>query len=151
MYTLDASIFVRDLNPREPNHAICRDLLERLAAQQIRIIAPSLLRVEVAGTISRELRDPMCGRRAMTMLQQLPNLTLVALDESLADVAAEIAADRALRGADAVYVAVAHRYRCTLVSLDQEQRERGAAIVVTQTPAEALADLARGSAAHPRH
>jgi predicted nucleic acid-binding protein len=45
MYTLDASIFVRDLNPREPNHAICRDLLERLAAQQIPIIAPALLRL----------------------------------------------------------------------------------------------------------
>jgi predicted nucleic acid-binding protein len=66
MYTLDASIFVRDLNPREPNHALCRELLEQLAAQRIPIIASLLLLVEVAGTLSRELRDPMRGRMAMT-------------------------------------------------------------------------------------
>lgn len=60
------------------------------------------------------------------MLQELPNLTLVALDDALAEVAATIAADRALRGADAVYVAVAQRYGTTLVSLDHEQRERAA-------------------------
>lgn len=146
MYTLDANIFVRDLNPREPNHAVCRDLLEHLATQRIRIIAPLLLLVEVAGTLSRELRDPMRGRMAMTMLQELPNLTLVALDQSLARLAAEIAADRSLRGADAVYVAVARQYGCTLVSLDREQRERSATIVITQTPEDALAELRRGDA-----
>jgi hypothetical protein len=43
--------------------------------------------------------------------------------------AAELAADYALRGADAVYVAVARRHNYTLVSLDREQRERAAAIV----------------------
>lgn len=113
MYTLDANIFVRDLNPREPNHAICRELLEHLATLRIPIIVPLLLIVEVAGTLSRELRDPIRGRMAMMMLQELPNLTLVVLDESLAQAAAESAADRALRGADAVYVAVARRYGST--------------------------------------
>ncbi len=141
MYTLDANIFVRDLNPREPNHAICRELLEHLATLRIPIIVPLLLIVEVAGTLSRELRDPIRGRMAMMMIQELPNLTLVALDESLAQAAAEIAADRALRGADAVYVAVARRYGCTLVSLDREQRERAAPMVTALSPQEALAAL----------
>jgi len=126
MYTLDASIFVRDLNPRDADHGLCRELLEHLAARGIPIIAPLLLLVEVAGTLSRELRDPMRGRIAVTILRTLPNLTLVALDESLTQGALEIAADRALRGADAVYVAVARQHACTLASLDREQRERGA-------------------------
>jgi predicted nucleic acid-binding protein len=60
---------------------------------------------------------------------------------ALAQLSAEIAADYALRGADAVYVAVARRYNCTLVSLDREQRERAAALVQTRTPADALAEL----------
>jgi predicted nucleic acid-binding protein len=82
---------------------------------------------------------------AVTILQAMPNLTLVALDAPLAHAAAEIAADRSLRGADSLYVAVARQHDCILVSLDREQRERGAAIVPTRTPAEALADLERGS------
>jgi predicted nucleic acid-binding protein len=143
MFTLDASVFVRDLNPREPNHALCRELLERIATQHIPMIEPTMLGVEIAGTLSRELRDPMRGRLAITMLQELPNLTLIALDDALAEVAATIAADRTLRGADAVYVAVAQRYGTTLVSLDREQRERAAPLVTVMTPQEALAALTR--------
>jgi len=93
IYTLDASIFARDLNPRDADHVLCRELLERLATRGIPIIAPLLLLVEVAGTLSRELRDPMRGRIAVTQG------------------ALEIAADRALRGADAVYVAVSRTIR----------------------------------------
>ncbi|MEI7645079.1 MAG: hypothetical protein WCJ55_12455 [Chloroflexales bacterium] len=36
------------------------------------------------------------------------------------------------------------QHNCILVSLDREQCERGSAIVTTQTPAEALANLERG-------
>jgi len=43
-----------------------------------------------------------------------------------------------LRGADAVYVAVA-RYGTTIVSRDEEQRTRGSAIVTGRTPDQALA------------
>ena len=71
----------------------------------------------------------------------MPHVQLSPLDDTLIDTAAEIAADYALRRADAVYAAVARRHNCTLVSLDREQRERAAAIVITRTPAEVLAEL----------
>lgn len=79
------------------------------------------------------------------MLRDLHTIRLIPLDDTLAQEAAELAADRALRGADAVYVAVARRHGCALVSLDREQRERAAAVVRALTPAEALAEL-EGSA-----
>lgn len=145
MYTLDASIFVRDLNPGDPEHAVCRALIERLAAQHIPIVAPTLLLAEVAGVLSRELRDPMRGRVSLTLLQALPNLMLVPLDVVMAQTAAELAADRGLRGADATYVAIAQHHACRLITLDREQRERAAPIIPTQTPAAALADLENGS------
>jgi hypothetical protein len=44
------------------------------------------------------------------------------------------AADDALRGADAMDVAMARRYDCTHLSLDREQRKRAAASVTTRTP-----------------
>ena len=141
MYTLDANIFIRDLDTREPQHAECHALLDELRMQAIPIISPVLVLAEVAGTVSRTRRDPMAGRLAADLLRGISNLTLIPMDDSLAQEAAEIAADYALRGADATYVAVARRHSCTLVSLDREQRERAAAIITTRTPAEALAEL----------
>jgi predicted nucleic acid-binding protein len=65
---------------------------------------------------------------------------LVALTLMLAQQAADLAATHRLRGADAVYLAVALRYGTTLVSRDEEQRSRGSRIVTCQTPEEACAD-----------
>ena len=77
----------------------------------------------------------------MTLLRALPHLSFVPLDDDLADEAAAIAADYALRGMDAIYVAVAHRFGCTLVSLDREVRQRAAPLITVQTPVQALAGL----------
>jgi predicted nucleic acid-binding protein len=141
MYTLDANIFVRDLDTREPLHAECHALLDELQAQALPIVVPVLVLAEVAGTVSRTRRDPIAGRLGADLLRGIGNLSLIPIDDTLAQEAAELAADYALRGADAVYVAVARRYNCMLVSLDREQRERAAVVVTTRTPAEALAEL----------
>ncbi|CAA9315995.1 MAG: hypothetical protein AVDCRST_MAG93-5498, partial [uncultured Chloroflexia bacterium] len=42
-----------------------------------------------------------------SQIRMLPNLILVPLDEDLANSAAQLAADLKLRGADAVYIALA--------------------------------------------
>lgn len=141
MYTLDANIFARDADPTDPLHTVCRDLLGELDQQQRPIIVPNLLLAEVAATISRMRRDPMRGRLAIQAIAAFEHVQLIPLDDTLAQEAAELAADRALRGADAVYVAVARRHNCTLVSLDREQRERAAPAVRALTPDEALAEL----------
>ena len=138
MYTLDASVMIRTLTERGADAAVCIALLDALLAQRIPIIVPNILLAEVAGVIRRETNNPMRGRTAIAILQTLPLVTFVPVDDALAELAAEIAADRALRGADAIYVATARQYNCTLVTLDAEQRERGRAEVVTLTPQEAL-------------
>ena len=141
MYTIDTSVFARDFDLRDPEHATCRALLYRLASDATSIMVPTLLLAEIAGVISRDRRDPIAGRLAVEALEAQPHIQLIALDDSLAREAADIAADYALRGADAIYVAVARRYHCTLVSLDREQRERPAALIVARTPGDVLADL----------
>ncbi|PDW03738.1 type II toxin-antitoxin system VapC family toxin [Candidatus Viridilinea mediisalina] len=141
MYTLDANVFVRDADARDPDHRSCRALLKQLAITNTPVTMPLLVLAEVAGALSREFRDPLRARIFIDLLTTLPNVTFVALDTELAQEAAYLAADRALRGADAMYVAVARRYRCALVSLDREQRERAALLVPTLTPTEALAKL----------
>ncbi len=145
MYTLDANIFLRDLDPRDPQHAVCHAILEYLHATATPLIVPVLLFVEVAGVLSRELRDPMRGRMAVTLLRSLPHLTAVGLDDALAHAAAELAADCAIRGADAVYVAVARQSGTALVTLDREVRERAVRVVPTYTPREVLALLGQSA------
>jgi predicted nucleic acid-binding protein len=141
MWTLDTSVYVRASDPNDPNQATCQALIDALEDQSAPIIVPRLLLAEVAGALRRLTRDPIRARLAIDTLRSMPHIQLIPLDDALIDTATEIAADYALRGADAVYVAVARRHGCTLVSLDREQRDRARAIVTTRTPAEALADL----------
>ncbi len=74
-------------------------------------------------------------------LSNLPNVTLAALDTALAEQALRLAAQHGLRGADAVYAAVAVQAGTTLVTLDNEQLTPLAGVVPTQTPAALLAVL----------
>jgi predicted nucleic acid-binding protein len=64
------------------------------------------------------------------------------LDESLADRAADLAATARLRGADAVYAAVAQQYGTVLVTLDRQQLERLPPVVKTARPADVLRAVA---------
>jgi len=146
MWTLDASVYVRAADPNDPDQATCQALIDALDDQAAPIIVPRLLLAELAGALRRLTRDPIRARLAVDTLRSMPHIQLIPLDDALIDTAAEIAADYALRGADATYVAVARQYNCTLVSLDREQRERSAAIVTTGTPAEVLAELQPPSA-----
>jgi predicted nucleic acid-binding protein len=63
---------------------------------------------------------------------------LIDLDRDLIVAAADIAIDLRLRGANAVYVALARRLDLPLVTWDREQRERAGRIIDVLTPAEAL-------------
>ena len=73
---------------------------------------------------------------------QTPHLILTVLDETLAQQAADVAAQHRLRASAAVYAAVALRFGSTLVTLDREQREHVAGVVTSRLPAEALAEWA---------
>ena len=72
---------------------------------------------------------------------RLPNVTVVPLDVALGDQAHVLAAQHGLRGADAVYAAVAQQAGCTLISLDHEHPSRPGSIVMVRTPAVVLAEL----------
>jgi predicted nucleic acid-binding protein len=140
-YTLDASVVMNAFNPAEAGHAISLQLQTVIQSQSIPIIVPTLVLTEVAATIGRVLGDASRARAFARRLSRLPYLRFAQLTRSMALAAADLAADYRLRGADAVYVAVARQFGTTLVTLDDEQRTRAAAIVTTRIPAEALAEL----------
>jgi predicted nucleic acid-binding protein len=116
-------------------------VLELLRAQTMPIIEPILVLAEVAGAISRTRQDPARAEAFAIALGQLPNVTILPLDEALGQQAQALAAQHGLRGADAVYAAVAQQAGCTLISLDNEHLTRLAGLISVQTPEAALAEL----------
>ena len=139
-YTVDASVFLNAFNPYEAGHEESRRLLGRMQDEGVPIIAPTLLLPEVAAAVGRGRDDAELARRFAAKLRQLPHLILTPLDETLAQQAADVAAQHRMRGSDAVYAAVALRFGSTLVTLDQEQRRRTDAVIPARLPAEALAE-----------
>ena len=128
------------MNPTEANSASSRAFLALVQREQTPLFCPTLLLVEIAAAVTRALGD---ARRAVALAAALrgwSNQALVPLDEVLASRAADLAATAVLRGADAVYAAVAQQYETTLVTLDRQQLERLPPLVKTARPA----DLSHG-------
>ena len=99
---------------------------------------PTPLVAEIASAVARATDDRAGAVRYAAATAELPNLTLVAFTSALARGAAELAATHRLRGADAVYLAVARRYATGLISRDEEQLRRGSRVAVCLTPEDAL-------------
>ena len=120
MYTIDASVWINGFDNHEEGHEISRQVLDILRAPKYTIILPMLVLVEVAGAISRTRHEPTKAEAFVLTLRRLPNVRLISLDLTNVQEAQSLAAQQGLRGADAVYAAVAKRYATTLISLDNE-------------------------------
>jgi len=103
-----------------------------------------LLLVELAAAVARVFDDPQRGIAYAHSVRQLPGQAWLALDQGLAATALILAAHHRLRGADAVYAAVAQQRGSVLVTLDYQQLTRLPSTLEVVRPAEALAQLAGG-------
>lgn len=142
IFVVDASVHLNALNPAEAGSAESQALLARLSEKPWPVFAPTLLLVEVAAAVARVFDDAARGVAMARAIHDLPGQIWVALDERLAEEAAHLAAEARLRGADAVYAAVARRYSAALVTLDRQQLQRLPPHCITLSPAQALARLA---------
>lgn len=138
VYTVDASVHINALNENEPECEASQVFLAHLEREHSEMICPTLLVTEMAGALSRAFNNCEKGMAFANAILDLPNLTLVSLDETLAITAAELAARHRLRGADAVYAAVAKEYKTTLVTNDRQQLERLSGILPVMQPMQTL-------------
>jgi predicted nucleic acid-binding protein len=141
MFTIDASVHINALNSSEAGSAESQLCLQRLVAIQQPLFSPTLLLVEVAAAIARVLDDADMALEMTRGIQALPRQLWIPLDTDMAEMAARLGAQSRLRGADAVYAAVARRYGATLITRDRQQLERLAALVRMMSPEDVLANL----------
>ena len=132
--TIDANVFVSALVPSDSNFGTSVTFIDRVRSLGGDVYCPSLLLPECAGAVIRPTSDLPLARRAVESVQALPGLRLVSLTEARAFGAMEIALRLRLRGADAVYVALAQEFGTTLITWDREMLTRGAQAVSVMTP-----------------
>ncbi|NTV62576.1 MAG: type II toxin-antitoxin system VapC family toxin [Oscillochloris sp.] len=134
-------MWVNGSDTLEAGHEISRACLHLLAQRGDHLVLPTLVLPEIAGAISRTRSDSSLGETFAAQVAALPNVTLMPLDDTLAHHARVLAAQHRLRGADAVYAALALAAQTTLISLDREHLTRLVGIVPVLTPAQLVQAL----------
>jgi predicted nucleic acid-binding protein len=137
MPVVDASVITAYFKRDDVGHVESAAWLRAMVRAGQHITAPTVLLAEVGAAVRRSTGDAMLGHAVVAELRQLPGLRLVPVSEALAVNAADIAVRHAMRGCDAVYVAVAEQLGETLVSLDAEQLARGRGVVRAVRPEQA--------------
>lgn len=141
MVVVDASVWVSRLFAGDPFHAVSRRWMEESVRHGQDLASPLILLPEVSGALARRTGKSEIGYRAIHNLVQFTALRLVPLRASQIKQAADLAADLLLRGADALYVAVAWQLGVPLVTWDLEQLQRAKGLIPIWTPEEALNSL----------
>ena len=132
--TIDASVFVSAFTPTEPAHQASKAFMLNVREQSVPIIVPVLVLPEISAALSRGQDKPELGKSFVQELRNFPNTSFIDVDESVATLAVDIAANNRLRGSDAVYAAVALRFGTELVTLDREQLDRLSNILSVHSP-----------------
>ena len=129
MAVIDASVWISFFLESDIHHSRARELIHSLLQNENETVRiPNLALVEIAGTLSRVTRSSILANKSIRILEALA-VEVHELDEPLSKLATELASQLALKGADAVYVALARDLADTLVTFDKQQWERAAKIV----------------------
>ena len=135
---IDASVWVAALLTNDVHHGASAALLRALVHAGQQAATPVLAWPEIAGAIARRTGDGNLARAAVAFLNRQAWLETVTVDEALARRASVVATEQRLRGADAVYVALASLRDGMLITLDREMIERPPASVRSLTPTDWL-------------
>lgn len=130
----DASVWVAFFVTTDANHIASRNWIDSHTRASGMLVAPSILLTEVAAALSRRLGRAQLALQVAGSLNKLTLLRIVHMDSKLITEATDIAANYRLRGADAIYVAAARQLGITLLTWDNEQLTRPAAIITAITP-----------------
>lgn len=135
---IDASVWVAALLANDANHDASAAVLRALVQRKQQTATPVLALPEIAGAIARRTGDNELAVAAVAFLGKQAWLEFVEIDELLARISTDIAIQQRLRGADAVYVALASQRDGMLITLDREMLERAPTSVTAHTPSDWL-------------
>lgn len=135
---VDASVWVSSLVREDLHYDVSRDWIGRELRRGTTFAIPVLALAEIGGAISRRQASSALGRMAVESVLSTIGLHIVPLDLTIGHEAARIAADYALRGADATYAAVARVLGLPLYTWDAEMMQRAGTLIRVATPSSPL-------------
>ncbi len=130
---LDASVWVSASISADVHHDMTRSWLTNVSSSDM-LVTPALGLLETAGAVARRTGSATLARQIVNAIERLPNVVVVVPDAELWTLAVHVASERALRGADALYVAMAEALGMPLATWDEEQRKRCGRRVQVVTP-----------------
>ena len=135
---IDTSVWVASFLPDEKHHDDAVSCLGRVVELDIHVALPILALAEIGGAIARRSGSTQTATRIIAFVQAQPWIEFAPIDTALGKAAGQLAIRQRLRGADAIYVALASQREKILITLDQEMLERTPAGVTARTPADWL-------------
>jgi predicted nucleic acid-binding protein len=124
MYTIDASVWVNGFDQREPDHENSRQLLDLLGTQSTLIVVSNLVLVEVAAAISRTRQRSDQAYAFDIALNNLPNVTVVPLDDIIVHQVLTLAAQPSAETGDLFGLALTPSLRDSPLSMGEGLRVR---------------------------
>jgi predicted nucleic acid-binding protein len=108
---VDASVWVSTLVSEDVHHERSRRWVKDRLTAGTTLIMPVLALVEVVGAVVRRTGREDLGRQVIEDMTRASDLRLIPVGMDLARAAATLAASYRLRGADAIYAALADKSR----------------------------------------
>jgi predicted nucleic acid-binding protein len=140
--TIDASVWVSAFIAGDVHHGQSDQLLESCLALRARVIVPEIVLLETAAGVARVLQHDGQGQVAAKKIERFPGIKFLSLQTPFLNKSVLLATRHFLRAADALYVVAARDSKSTLITLDDEMLQRGAAAAPVLTPAKWLEGLA---------
>jgi len=134
MYCIDASVIVNAQLPKEPYSSESKAVLDLIKQRNMKVFLPEVVIPEITSALTRATKDPKIAYEFAMSLRDLSNFSFVPVDSHLANLAAWIISKTNLKGADAIYVALAFDYNLELITLDREQLEKSKKLIKVRKP-----------------
>ncbi len=135
---IDASVWVACVLAEDAHHAASLSFIRKFVMTKRTALHPALAWPEIAGAIARRTGDAELGMQVVQTIVTKRWVRTMPIDTVLAHHAIRLAAMQRLRGADAIYVALAVSQKMPLITLDAEILARAGEVAQVMTPAQWL-------------
>ncbi|MBX3070722.1 MAG: type II toxin-antitoxin system VapC family toxin [Thermomicrobiales bacterium] len=135
---IDASVWLRFLNSGEEHHSATSAWIEKVGFAGRSFAVPAIFLAEIAGAVARSGTPDDVLDLVVAEIAQSGFIEVYPVDSSLIVDSVAIIKSTRLKGADAIYAALALRLHLPLVSWDKEHLSRASSVVDVMTPVQAL-------------
>ena len=138
MIVIDASVWLSAILPADVHYQYTVPWKHRVEVSGEPIAVPAHFPAEVAGVLSRTGSDHSFIADTLDQIGSERLFTIYPISAAFGRLCAEMASLAAVRGSDAIYLALAQFLDVPMLTWDKQQRERGAMFCRTMTPVEVM-------------